>query len=50
MHIFFKCIFIRTIRNCLFHFCFKDETNIFCMKSMLDFMFCCNINYGDIMF
>ena len=30
--------------------CLKCGSNIFCMKSMSNFMFCLDINYGDIMF
>ena len=47
---FLKSIFICKIKKCWFRFCSKYGSNIFCMKSMLEFMFCCDINHGDIMF
>ena len=47
MQFFFKCSFIRMIKKKFLCFCLKYGSNIF-MKSMLDFTFCCDINYGDI--
>ena len=50
MQFFLKFNCLRTIRKCLLNFSLKYGLNIFCMKSMLDFMFCGDINYENIMF
>ena len=35
---------------CYYVICVKYGSKIFCMKNILDFMFCSDMNYGDIIF